>query len=792
MASFRQWVAASKLRTAVVGGGLLLLVASTVGSWLLLAQLTVAHNAPTIEEIFDAYDRRDFEEARLLVVKLIDGGNLRVDDYGGPLFVLGAAKAAEADAQWSSQHRRSGFLIASKYLREAESFGFPEDRKLLGMLLLGRSLIEIGEIEDGAKVLEELLFLHPPDATQIHLAIASAYLQSSEPPLLKALGHIDQALTDNEIPPETRTEALLNRIDILIGLSRFDEARQTISLIEVNDANRGHLLLSTARLGLAEARQSIDEHYASSDLPVELREAILGIAQQLEQLPANSDTTEQALYLAGLAHIMAGDTPRALEQFEQIRRRFSDSPVGIAASIAEGDLLRSHGSYPAALTSYHRSLDALEEPQSYYNRLLPLGEVRQRLLAAHADFLAKRQYELAHKLVEGFHPLLSRTRQLELRAATLREWGEYLTSQTGPGVNQQAAVTQGRLHLREAGMAFEELARRRFATNLYPDEVWQSAECYFLGQSYTEAIRMLSEYLKNEPTRRNAQALLRLGQARLALRDLEQGMLALEECIELHPNDASVYRARLDAAKACRDLEQHGEAQRLLLANLNDPGQTPASTEWRDSLFELGHLLYDQGRYLEAIDRLHEGVERYPKADQSRLATYLMGSCYRHVAEEPLAALEAAQTVNEREKAAAAARDCLLKAYERLETVRKQISASGSTNSHDLAMLRNCYMFQGNVLFDLGRVENSPERFSEAMDAYSNVSTLYHDHPFVLEPLVQIANCQRRLGQNIEARLRIQNALEFLQRMPPNIDFRESTNLTRHEWEILLKQMLAW
>lgn len=341
-------------------------------------------------------------------------------------------------------------------------------------------------------------------------------------------------------------------------------------------------------------------------------------------------------------------------------------------------------------------------------------------------------------------------------------------------------------------MAFEELARRRFATSRYPDEVWQSAEAYFRGQSYTQAIRMFNEYLRNEPVRRNAQALLRLGQARLALRDLEGGMAALEECIELHPEDATVYRARLDAAKAYRDVDDPRRAELMLLANLDDPGQSPASNEWRDSLFELGHLLYDEGRYPEAIERLQEGVERYPEAAQARLATYLMGNCYRMVAEKPLEDLDTAQTINEREKAAAMAQEYLLKAYEYLEAVRKQLSSAGETNTLELAMLRNCYMFEGDVLFDLGRVENSPQRFSDAMAAYSNVSTLYHDHPFVLEPLVQIAACQRRLNQKVEARLRVKNAIEFLERMPPGIDFRETTNLTRNEWELLLKEMLKW
>jgi tetratricopeptide (TPR) repeat protein len=791
IAALRDWAGASRMRAGMVGGGLLLLVVATVGSWLFLAQLTVARHVPTLDDVLQAYDREDYEGARVMVVQMIEQGDLPTEELGGPLFALGAIKVAEAESQWSLQHQRSGYILASKYLLEARTIGFPPGRELEGMRLLGRSLIESGDIEKGTQVLEESLFQNPPDATQRHLTIANAYLLSSEPQLLKALEHIDNALADETLVGTERSEALLNRIDMLTGLQRFEEARETLSQILQTDKNRGQVLLTAARLDLAEARRSIDLNYASRDLPADLRNHILGIAQQLVKLPADSDTTEQALYLAGLAHVLAGDSLRAHEQFEQIRKRFSGSPVGIAASIAEGDLLRSQRNFEAAFTAYRRSLDALEDTRGYQNRLLPLGEVRQRMLAAHADFLAQHQFELARKILEQFHPLISRNRQLELQATTLSEWGNYLIANRS-ALDYQSAASQGRHHLREAGMVFEELARRRFATSRYPDEIWQSAESYFWGQSYTEAIRMFDEYLRNEPIKRNAQALLRLGQARLAQRDLRKGLEALEECIELHPNDASVFRARLDAAKAYRDLEDSRRAEQLLLSNLNDAGQSPASSEWRDSLFELGHLLYDEGRHAEAIERLQEAVERYPSAEQSRLATYLMGTSYHLVAEIPMKELDAAQTINEREKAAASAREHLLKSYEYLETVRKQISASGDPNSHDLSMLRNCYMFEGDVLFNLGRVENSPQRYSDAMSAYSNVSTLYHDHPFVLEPLVQIAACQRRLDQKVEARLRVKNALEFLERMPSDVDFRETTNLTRNEWELLLKEMLTW
>jgi tetratricopeptide (TPR) repeat protein len=112
--------------------------------------------------------------------------------------------------------------------------------------------------------------------------------------------------------------------------------------------------------------------------------------------------------------------------------------------------------------------------------------------------------------------------------------------------------------------------------------------------------------------------------------------------------------------------------------------------------------------------------------------------------------------------------------------------------THDLhsdpllgTMLRNCYMLEGSVLFDMGR-------FKEAIEAYSNVASLYPDNPFVLETFVQIANCWRRLGQDVKARGAIQQAQIVLQGLPSNVDFASTTALNREEWGMLLADMTKW
>jgi tetratricopeptide (TPR) repeat protein len=100
-------------------------------------------------------------------------------------------------------------------------------------------------------------------------------------------------------------------------------------------------------------------------------------------------------------------------------------------------------------------------------------------------------------------------------------------------------------------------------------------------------------------------------------------------------------------------------------------------------------------------------------------------------------------------------------------------------------MLRNCYMFEGAVLFDL-------ERYNDAIEAYSNVASLYPDEPFVLETFVQIANCWRRLKEAGKARGSIEQANIALDRLPADADFAGATALNRDEWRMLLTDMSKW
>jgi tetratricopeptide (TPR) repeat protein len=301
-------------------------------------------------------------------------------------------------------------------------------------------------------------------------------------------------------------------------------------------------------------------------------------------------------------------------------------------------------------------------------------------------------------------------------------------------------------------------------------------------------VRLLDKYLEYEPEMRNAEALLRLGQAHLALNQVPQSITAFEECIEFHPLDGATFQARIDCAKAYWQQGDTAHAEQLLRFNITGSTLKPASPEWKDSLFQLGTLLHEQNKYEEAIDTLENAVERYPDDPQRLLAQYMIGESYRRWAQDFLTDARRNTTASEHDKSMQEATKRLKTAFSHFEEVQRSITLK----THDIhgdplmgTMLRNCYMLEGAVLFDLSK-------YKEAIEAYSNVSSLYPDEPFVLETFVQIANCWRRLDKHENARGAVKQAQIALERFPSNSDFASTTMLNRDEWRMLLANMSNW
>jgi TolA-binding protein len=786
-------------RTIAACVTVILLMAGIGVAWTYMVNFAIESERAKLGEALEALDAGNYEQARLLVRHVLGAGAVPSSEYGTPLFVLGVVKTFDADNEVVPEQRRTQYLVASRYLSKARSYGFPPEREKQGLLLLGKSLVETLEFDQGIEALSSALEAPPRVGGQlnraIHKMLAEAYTMLPKPEYELALRHLEAVLDDKELTPEQHVAALLLNAKILARMSRYGDAAQALATVPPAAQHDPAVLIMRGQVLLDGVAAALDRRPLQADgtLPADLAtqvDAAIGLLREAQAVGMQaSDVTRRALYLMGRAAALRGDETEALKLFTRLHQQYGDTPEGLAAKLAEADILRHDGDDRSALLWYRQVLQSDVDPQTYHNEVLPIEQLRSRILQAVGDFVNQSQFANAIKLLDDFLPLFSRAQELELRGKTLREWGEReLARATDESRASKESRRSGLHRLREAGVALEGLAELRYATANYPNDLWNSADSYYLGHSYTNAARLLDVYLKNEPEQRNAEALLRLGQVSLALGRIDECIAALQECIELYDRDNATYQARIDCAKAFWNRGDAAEAERLLRFNLTASMLEPKSPEWKDSLFALGLLLFDQARYDAAIGTLEEAVERYPDDHQTLQARYVTGEAYRRWAADPLQRLESARTASERDKNEQLVRERLTLALQQFKQVQSSITLKVQNVQEDspyAAMRRNCYMLEGACLFDLGR-------YQEAIEAYQNVSSLYPNEPFVLETFVQIANCWQRLDRAENANGAIQQAQLTLQHLPADADFAATTAFSREEWRMLLSSMSQW
>jgi TolA-binding protein len=366
-----------------------------------------------------------------------------------------------------------------------------------------------------------------------------------------------------------------------------------------------------------------------------LNEAIQTLRAAEAHDTLSAQATRKAMYITGLCLLEMGDVEGASKQFLRTHVLYGGTPEGLAADLEQADLLRLAGEHETAMAAYRRVLSAISDAENFFNPWFTLEQLRLRIAAAYQAYLESQMFDLALQLAESAFNAFPRARALEMTAEAYSAWAQWLVAQAEgqSGQTADSLRAEARKRYRLAGRSYWRLAELQLASRQYPDLLWQSAAAYFDGQDYPRAITALRKYLDNELRKRQPQALVRLGEALLAVGQLDKGLDVLRQCAEDYPRDAAAYRARLLAARAFVEQAKFDQAEKLLQENLAGDHLTPASKEWRDSLMALGEVLHAARRYEEAITRLTEAIQRYPGAPHAPVASYLLADCYRRIAQ---------------------------------------------------------------------------------------------------------------------------------------------------------------
>jgi tetratricopeptide (TPR) repeat protein len=562
------------------------------------------------------------------------------------------------------------------------------------------------------------------------------------------------------------------------------------------------------------------EQKTTPTLNDETKQSLANTIDALRALEGRSgidrELVPQAQLVAGQCYEAAGDRRAAAAQFDRLRRTRFGRPDGLAAAFFLAELHRQEGRPAAAVEMYKRALQQSGPRDAYENSWLPLETLESRLSAAAANLTAQGHFAEAVELTNAMLPLVSEVLALRQRIAAQEAWaGQLLTlAATQPTLLAETTRAQAREHFRKAGADGERLAELSVATRSYVADLATAAEDYQRGQGYRQSARVWRKFLRQNPRERRPEATVGLGEALLALGEIDAALTALQNCRDEFPTHPATYRARLLESRGWQEKGDLERARELLVDNLYRHALTPKSSEWRDSLFALGQLLYLQASeeetasriagvnlvqteamkeglrlleqsyatYQEAIRVLTEAVQRYPTAAQAVLARYWIAEAYRHSALAPrrklsLTSIETSRLALNRQITQEL--DAALDEYQKLLSELSDEQSLPRRSAVELALLRNCYFGRADALFDL-------RRYDDAIQAYSAATNRYQNEPESLEAYVQIATCYRRLARPNEARGTLEQARVVLERIRPDADFLRTTRLDRQQWDDLL------
>jgi tetratricopeptide (TPR) repeat protein len=762
-------------------------------------------------------DSGELQEARQAATQLRELPDASFAERGGAMYVLGSVVLREAQEHQNSSQQRILYLVASRYLEEARIHGFPSGREADGLLQLGRALHHAGRFAQSLPVLHEALAANPEAAGEIERLLAESSFQLAPPKFDQALVHLEKHLANAKLSPVQRQSGLLLKSRILLADGDQPAAEAALAQLQRGSPLESQAIMIRALAAIQAARQlrarqpQLDEPTRAS-----LMAAIGALGGLATQAGIDREQLPPAQLLVGYCHELLGDRASAIAQFDRLRKSRFGRPEGMAATLAQADLAREDGQADAALEYYQRTLQQAGPRETYENPWLPLAELESRLAAAGSDLTAKGHHAAAVELARAMLPLVAETVVLQQQIAAQAAWARKLQQQAvgQPVAQAELLAAQSRQHFRQAGADGERLAVLRLPTRHYVDDLAAAAEHYQLGQGYLQAARVYREFLRQNPPTRVPEALVGLGESLLALGQTDDALATLARCRDEFPTHPATYRARLLESQGWQEKGDLPRAKELLLSNLYRHALTPKSSDWRDSLYALGRLLFREANELEtksrvagidqrdedlkkeglklleqsyatfqeAIRTLTEAVQRYPTAAQAVEARYWIAEAYRHAALWPRKKLTVTSIETSRLALVRQIQqelDAALAEYQTLLTDLSNEQTFSRRTPVELAMLRNCYFGRADALFDLGR-------FDEAILAYSAATNRYQHDPESLEAYVQIATCYRRLKRPNEARGTLEQARVVLQRIRPDADFRRTTRLDRQEWNDLL------
>ncbi|MBI5863236.1 MAG: tetratricopeptide repeat protein [Planctomycetes bacterium] len=482
------------------------------------------------------------------------------------------------------------------------------------------------------------------------------------------------------------------------------------------------------------------------------------------------------LWLHGRIHLAEDRPQQALDTLDRVLTLQSHGQLMVDVAIARAHALAMLERHAAARRAVRDVLMRLAgNPAALHGAMMRMRRTMLELSTA------RRRLEDSGNAVAYLALGLDLTPAAE--AESRLELLELLGNECEQGAQRSADPVLVRQFTFEAGDYFGKAADLAIVDpGRHATLLWASAQSYDRAGDPAKArdqLRAFIESTSSDP--RLAPAMLQLGQAYAADGMFEEAMTWYRRLAANFPNVEESLRARLLRADALvmSGESRYDEAEQVLSELLTDDRLSPSNQNYKDALFMLSDLLYERGRYAQAISRLEEFLtlaQGHAEYDTSR---FTLADAYRRSAhtlrESPPAGAPADAVRAESDQRFRRAAE-LFQEFAPDEPESAGEDAEQETEQQTLRRL--ALLNRAECLYEL----NQPDTLDAALAVYRQAAAVYQGRRTALVAQVQIVNILLRQGKLTEAARAIEQA-RWLLKSVPDEEFAETVGEQRSSWE---------
>lgn len=721
-------------------------------------------------------------------------------DFPGALYFIFGIVAFQNAEELTGESQEHQYLIASRYLKEAERRAIDQEHRPEWSYALGTCLYLLGSTKSSRPLLEEAIETHPSGKLKASMLLTDIYLDHKADLVLKKAFELNtDALKFKGLDPLIQDRLYLQRAQIFLAQGKNEQAQKVLSQVKQKESVNQVTVVFQAQTLMAE------EKY---------KEALAMLAPVKDNLGLERKFSRQASYLMGLCAESLNDTVAAIDLYEQTTHRYADTHEGQAAFLHLAELLRQNGRTEEALIAYRTALRSIKSPEEFRNRWISLERVRTYVLDAWNDWVDEENIKLgvtyfnaAIQLSDYLPPLISEVQAKELAANANRRWAEYLERLFDEASVSQQLKMKPELNERwkQSGKAYYELSRLLTTTDRYGEILSISAEHFHKSQDFETALKVLTRFINTNPEKKMPQALVRRGEILLELDQLDKAVDHFERVIIGYPTDVASFEAKYLMGIAYLEKDDLDQAAAIWKEILESSNLTPKAKQWRDSLFSLGKLNFHRGKiaatqkeevknesqtdqklkveakivfYEEATKRLREYVDRYPESEKVYEARFLLARSLQNLADQPFQEMKYAKTDNARQELKKKQFEFLNMAIQQLKVLNRDLRRMESQDRLDALGER----LLKSTCFGTAHLLYLTEEYDEAIKSYHDAVNRYPQSTEVLIAYMKMSGCYESLGKKNEAKSMLEQAKIILKQMPDKVFESRATNLGRDEW----------